>query len=195
MLQNTINVPDFILDVANGPSVTLSELWREHYLLLWLSRGLACPFCRRQIMQLTQIQDEIQNQNTQVILIAHTELEQARSMLQYYPVPWPYACDPGRRAATAYGFDAPQGPLAGMVSNLKEQSRAWRVLLQHPGEPHPEVLPAVKAAGHPAAANGGMVIIDRSGQVRFRLASGKLALLPANDIILGALRQVVGAGP
>jgi hypothetical protein len=40
MTLQAATAPDFSMDVANGPPVTLSQLWRDHHVLLWFSAGL-----------------------------------------------------------------------------------------------------------------------------------------------------------
>ena len=188
--QEPVYAPDFPLDVANGPALVLSELWREHHLLLWFSRGLACPFCRRQIVQFGEIQDDLKKSNVAVVQITSTELQTARAMLQFFPVPWPYACDPEGKIVAAYDLHTAKGLFAGLAGEFAEQLNTWRIMTQHPAEPHPEVLPAVAAAGPILTREGGMVLIDRSGQVRLTFPTGNLSPLPANDPILQAVRQV-----
>ena len=182
--------PDASIDVANGAATRLSDLWRERHLILWFSRGLACPFCRRQIVQFSQIQDALAERNTIPVQITATELNVAQTMLNFFPVSWIYACDPAGAIAAAYRLDQKQGLVAGLRSEMRQQSRSWGLLIKQPGEPHPEVLPAVQAAGDPPAIDGGMVIVDRQGTIRFKQPSGKLSLLPSNQQLLEVLARV-----
>jgi peroxiredoxin len=184
---------DAALRIANGPALTLSELWRDRHLILWFSRGLACPFCRRQMVQFAQIQAALAERQTLAVQITGSDLETAGRMLEFFPVSWPYACDPEGLVAKKYGLEPPEGAVARMVGEVKQQTRALGLLLKHPGEPHPEALPAVTAAPAPAAVDGGMVIVARGGRVGYRQPSGKLSLLPSNDQLLQRLSEVIRA--
>jgi peroxiredoxin (alkyl hydroperoxide reductase subunit C) len=44
--------PNFRLTSAQGPEVTLTNYSGQCNLILWFSKGLFCPFCRRQMAQL-----------------------------------------------------------------------------------------------------------------------------------------------
>lgn len=183
--------PSFVLDLANGKPVALEDLWRRDHLLLWFSRGLACPFCRRQMVQLAQIYDKLRDFGTQIVQITPTIPEVARRMMRFFPVRWPYACDPGGEIAEAYEMQPVAGTIGKIGLDLKEQAKAWAVLIRSPAEPHPEVLPDVDKAGGLPSRDGGIVIVDRAGRVRFKQPTGKLSLLPSNAQILAAVGRVV----
>lgn len=190
-MQTPVSAPDFSLDIANGPPLILSELWREHHLLLWFSRGLACPFCRRQIIQFAETQAELEKSNVLTLQITSTELPAAKTMLEFFPVPWPYACDPAGAIVAAYDLQTAKGPFVELVGEITEQANSMRVMLQQPAEPYPEVIPAVLAAGPILTREGGMIFVEQGGLIRFKNPSGKLSLLPSNAHILQAVRQVL----
>jgi peroxiredoxin len=178
------------LTLANGPATTLAALWQDHRLLLWFSRGLACPFCRRQVVQLRPAHDELQRRQVTMVQITTAPLDISRRMLQSFPVPWLYASDPNGALARAFEL-APEGVLARARTSAVQQDRALTALLTHPTEPHPEVLEAVKEAGHLAAQEGGMVILDRGGNVRHRMSFGKLGLLPTAPALVATIDEVL----
>lgn len=191
MGAETSIAPSFMLQLANGDPVTLKDLWLEHHLVLWFSRGLVCPVCRRQMVQLAQIYDELKGAGTQVVQITPTDLEVSRRMMKFFPVAWPYACDPRGEVATAYEMEPTVGAIGRVGLGLKEQTKAWRVLIRTPTEPHPEVLSEVKEAGPLPSRDGGIVVVDRQGRIRFKQPTGKLSLLPSNTQILSIMREIV----
>lgn len=191
MPEGYLEAPDFKLQLANGGDLVLSETWREHSVLLWFSRGLVCPFCRRQMVQLARVYDDLLSQDVVVVQITATTLETARKMLEYFEVRWPYACDPEGSVAAAYDM-APGGIVGRIGAGVLEQARAWSIIARSPGEPHPEVLGVVKESEPPPARDGGMVLVDRGGRVRFKQPSGKLSLLPSTGNLLRIVRETLG---
>lgn len=189
MMDPLADAPDFTVEVAGGPPVVLSDLWRDQHVLLWFSRGLACPFCRRQMAQFAQMGQDLEAAATVAVQITPSKLEAAQRLLKLVPVPWAYGCDPSGQIVAAYGLEADRGPLRATADNLLQQSRALGLFLQHPGEPHPELLAHLKELGAPPPIEGGMVIVGKGGKVRFKQPTGKLALLPSKDQILAAVRD------
>lgn len=171
--------------------MVLSDLWQDRTLLVWFSRGLVCPFCRRQMVQLAQIYDELKALDTEVVQITPTDLEIARRMMKFFAVGWPYACDPSGEVANAFEMQPTLGAIGRLATEMKSQTKAWGVLIRSPGEPYPDVLEEVKEAGPLSSRDGGIVIVDRGGQIRFKQPTGKLSLLPSNAKILGIVQEVV----
>lgn len=190
MSDENEKAPDFTLEVANGDQLVLSDIWKDSHLLLWFSRGLACPFCRRQIIQMTKIHPQLLDAGVVTVQVTPTAMDVAKSMLEFYSVPWPYACDPGGHVSKAYEM-GPRGPLQKLTTTLNEQRWAWGAIVKHPTEPHPEILPLVKEHPPESDIDGGVVIIAPGGFIRFRLPTGKLSLLPSNDSLLKAVRKLV----
>ena len=61
--------PNFRLASAQGQDVTLEDYRGQKNVLLWFSRGLACPFCRRYMAQLRLGYQELQTRNTEILQI------------------------------------------------------------------------------------------------------------------------------
>ncbi len=184
--------PDYTLTVANGPDVTLSERWAERWLLLWFSRGLACPFCRRQIVQVSRAYGDLLARGVDVVQVTPQSVEVARRLLAFFDVPWPYACDPEGEVAAAYDM-SPEGALGRAGTSLSEQTRAWGLLLRSPGEPNPDVVPVAKEAQPIPTRDGGMVLVDRQGRVRFKQSTGRLSLLPSTGNMFRIVDELVAA--
>ena len=65
---------------------------------MWFSKGLFCPFCRRNMAQLGLRYPEIQALDTEVLQVTHNTLDEARGYLKHYPIRFPYLCDAERAA-------------------------------------------------------------------------------------------------
>lgn len=143
------------------------------------------------MVQLARVYDDLLSQDVVVVQITATTLETARKMLEYFEVRWPYACDPEGSVAAAYDM-APGGIVGRIGAGVLEQARAWSIIARSPGEPHPEVLGVVKESEPPPARDGGMVLVDRGGRVRFKQPSGKLSLLPSTGNLLRIVRETLG---
>lgn len=192
MVDAQTPAPDFTLEVANGPAVTLSERWRDGFLLLWFSRGLACPFCRRQIVQLSRAHGELRERGVDIVQVTPQSMEVAQRLLEYFDVPWPYACDPDGEVAAAYDM-APQGALARAGTSVSVQTRALGLLLRNPAEPNPEIMETAKEAHPIPTRDGGMVLVDPEGRIRFKQPTGRLSLLPSTDDLFRIVDEVVAA--
>lgn len=54
-----------------------------------------------------------------------------------------------------------------------------------------KVMGEVKEAGPLPSRDGGIVVVDRQGRIRFKQPTGKLSLLPSNTQILSIMREIV----
>ena len=81
------SAPAFTLPAANREgSVSLADL-RGSPFLIGLFRGLHCPFCRRQVTQLAEIQPALRGAGIQTVAVINTPVERARLYFRYRPVP------------------------------------------------------------------------------------------------------------
>lgn len=192
MDDTTQAAPDFTLEVANGPAVTLSEQWQRRLLLLWFSRGLACPFCRRQIVQISRVYDDLRARDADVVQVTPQSVEVAQRLLEFFEVPWPYACDPEGVVAAAYDM-APGGALQRSTTSIKGQTRALGLLVTNPAEPNADIVGPAKEAHPIPTRDGGMVVVDRGGRIRFKQRTGNLSLLPSPSNLLRILDGAVAA--
>ena len=79
-----------------APSITLPAVNREGQVslddyrgrspvLIALFRGLHCPFCRRQLVQLGTTQDKLKELGVETMAVVNTPLERARLYFKYRP--------------------------------------------------------------------------------------------------------------
>src|SRR5258707_6158474 len=104
----------------SAPSVTLPAVNREGQVslddyrgrspvLIALFRGLHCPFCRRQLVQLGTTQDTLKAFGVETMAVVNTPLTRARLYFNYRPARVLLAADP--EAATHRALGGPAGVL------------------------------------------------------------------------------------
>lgn len=179
--------PPLRLPSAQGPDIGLADYAGRRHVIVWFTKGLACPFCRRQTSQLARARAQIQGLDAEVLQVTPTRPERARLFARRFVLPFPYLCDPTRSVAPAWGLawrphsparflrriDLPRGPGAfgrdafGPVAALPGE---WDELL--------------------VDDDTGFFIVDRTGIVRFRHAGpySRAWSIPTNEAILAELR-------
>jgi peroxiredoxin len=102
-LQPGEAAPEFALPAVNlEGAVSLSDL-RGRPFLIGFFRGLHCPFCRRQVMQLGHVQPALQSAGVKTLAVINTPLERARLYFRYHPTPIVLLSDPDCRSHQAFG--------------------------------------------------------------------------------------------
>jgi peroxiredoxin len=208
--------PDFALPAVNREGqVSLDDYRGRSPVLIGLFRGLHCPFCRRQLVQLGSTQDKLKAMGVETMAVVNTPLERARLYFKYRPARVLLAADP--EAATHRAFRVPAGVI---VENESEASWAKGTLtigqLQatriNPTGELPEPLNVFEAGeilnkrdgfemteidGQMAAAHGtqmtGHFLLDRDGIVRWRYIEALegiegLSKFPSDEEIVAAAR-------
>jgi peroxiredoxin len=105
-LQPGDPAPAFTLPAANREgSVSLADL-RGRPFLIGLFRGLHCPFCRRQVTQLAEIQPALRAEGIETVAVINTPVERARMYFRYRPVPLLLLADPACGTHRAFGVPA-----------------------------------------------------------------------------------------
>src|SRR5262245_21855323 len=95
--------PDFRLAAAGGGEVALSDYLGLKNLLLWFSKGLFCPFCRRNMARLSQVYADFVALDAEVLQITHNTQKEADAYFRNYHLATPYLCDADRCVHLAYG--------------------------------------------------------------------------------------------
>jgi peroxiredoxin len=105
------SAPDFALPAVHREGlVSLSDYRGRKPVLLGLFRGLWCPFCRRQIVQLGVIGERLLVFGIEPVAIVATSVERARLYFQYRRVPIPLAADEDLTTHRAYGLRVSNTP-------------------------------------------------------------------------------------
>jgi peroxiredoxin len=100
--------PDFALPAVNREGqVSLDDYRGRSPVLVGLFRGLHCPFCRRQLVQLGTTQEKLKAMGVETMAVVNTPLERARLYFKYRPARVLLTADP--EAATHRLFGLPEG--------------------------------------------------------------------------------------
>jgi peroxiredoxin len=95
--------PAFTLPAANRDgSVSLADL-RGSAVLIGFYRGLHCPFCRRQVVQLGSLQPTLREAGVELLAVINTPLERARLYFRHRPTPILLLSDPDCLTHQAFG--------------------------------------------------------------------------------------------
>jgi peroxiredoxin len=190
LLQPGDPAPAFVLPSVNGGGTVSAADLRGRPYLIGLYRGLHCPFCRRQVVQLAGMQPTLHAAGVETLAVINTPLERARVYFRYRPSPVTLLSDPDCRTHRAFGVprielipegssERPQWPHRASM----EQFQAARInpngLLPQPTQPMEanavlnakdgfELDEADKAilANHPTQGVGHF-LVDAAGIVRW----------------------------
>ena len=195
--------PEFTLPAVTGDgNVSLAQYRGKSAVLLGLFRGLHCPFCRRQIFQLSGMHDTLAGMDVTAVAVVNTPRQRAELYFRYHPVRLVLLADPDARTHQAFGVPSvvpdesfaavrinPTGELPGpmhpMEANSALNARDGFVLTQVDEE-------VFNAHG---TQLGGHFLIDRDGIVRWAAIEAQhgiadLARFPTPGEILTAARSL-----
>ena len=88
-------------------TVSLSDYLGKAHLFLAIFVGLYCPFCRRNIVQLSTTKEKLRAEGVETLGIVATELDNARLYFRYRPARVPLAADPGLETHRSFGLPRP----------------------------------------------------------------------------------------
>lgn len=102
------SAPAFALPAVDGEArVSLEDYRGRTPLFLALLLGLWCPFCRRQIVQLGQLDGKLKPLGVESLVVVATPPENARLYFRYRPAAVRLASDPELTTHRAYGLPKP----------------------------------------------------------------------------------------
>ncbi len=182
--------PNFRLASAQGQDLTLAEYRGRKNVLVWFSKGLFCPFCRRYMAQLRLGYPELQTRDTEILQITWSTPEEAQLYFRQYQLSFPYLCDPERAVFPQYGICLSRAPIGKFVAGMGTSMVAMvsdRVL--H-GEKSPSPLPHLKRYGTVDMEQQAVFLIDKAGVIRYVHATGPLGGLPPSAEYVRQLDQL-----
>ena len=100
--------PDFNLAAVDQDGELGLADYRGRPLFLAIFLGLWCPFCRRNIANLSMTRDELLACGVETLAVVATDLNNARLYFKYRPARVPIAADPALMTHRAYGLPQPQ---------------------------------------------------------------------------------------
>jgi peroxiredoxin len=102
-LQPGEAAPAFSLPAANHEGrVSLADL-RGRPFLIGFFRGLHCPFCRRQVLRLGEVQPALHAAGIDTVAVINTPVERASLYFRYRPTPVMLLSDPDCLTHQAFG--------------------------------------------------------------------------------------------
>jgi len=102
-LQPGDRAPAFALPAANLEGMVSLANLRGRPFLIGFFRGLHCPFCRRQVVQLGDVQPALRAAGVETLAVINTPVERARMYFRHRPTPVTLLCDPDCRTHQAFG--------------------------------------------------------------------------------------------
>jgi peroxiredoxin len=105
-LQPGDRVPNIMLDaISREGKITLDDFRGRSPLLIGLFRGLHCPFCRRFVAAMAQLNPALREKGIESLAVVNTPVERARLYFRYHPIPDLLAAsDPARASHRAFGL-------------------------------------------------------------------------------------------
>ena len=115
--------PDVTLPAADREGVvSLIDYREKRSVLLAFFRGLYCPFCRRQMSQLAQSAERLEQVGIATLAVVATTPERTRLYYRFHPPRFRVGADPDLRTHRAYGL--PHLPKTPSVMQLVEAAAA-----------------------------------------------------------------------
>ena len=98
--------PNVVLDaITRQGKVAVDDYRGRTPVLIGIFRGLHCPYCRRHIAALTQLEPALREKGIDMLTVVNTPIERARLYFRYRPVPnLLAAADPERASHRAFGL-------------------------------------------------------------------------------------------
>ena len=180
--------PGFRLAAAGGGEVALSDYLDAKSLLLWFSKGLFCPFCRRNMARLSQVYTEFVAVDAEILQITHNTQKEADTYFRNYHLATPYLCDADRRVHVAYGVALERQSLGAMAENWVTSSAMVAHDLVLHGEKSPAPTPALRMGSFQSTQL--VVAVDRGGVVRYVWSGGPFDTLPTIPELLSLLQSM-----
>ena len=204
-LRPGARAPDFTLPAVNAAGqVSLADFRHKSAVLLGLFRGLHCPFCRRQIVQLSGIQDALAGLGVATVAVVNTQRERAELYFRYHPTRVVLLADPEARVHRAFGvpsvvldetFEAARVNPTGELPRPMHPMEANVTLNAADGFALTKVDEEIFAAH--GTQLGGHFLIDANGAVRWAHIEAEhgyndIARFPSPAEILTAARTALG---
>ena len=102
-LQPGEPAPAFALPAANLEAKVSLDSLRGRPFLIGFYRGLHCPFCRRQVLQLAGVQADLHALGVETLAVINTPVERASLYFRHRPTPVTLLCDPECATHRAFG--------------------------------------------------------------------------------------------
>lgn len=196
-LQPGDRPPNIVLDaVSRDGTIALEEFRGRSPLLIGLFRGLMCPFCRRHVAAMAQLNPALREKGIDSLAVVNTPVERARLYFRYHPISGLLAAsDPGRVSHRAFGL-----PLLELTENETDWPNkvgmdvVKTMKVDRPGELPGPMNPA--AAGDLLNEMDGYEMMEADQQVRIpgHLQLVGQFLLDRDGVVRWSFTEVEGQG-
>ncbi len=157
--------PSLRLPSAQGGEVSLDDYVGRQSVVLWFTKGMACPFCRQQMSQLARAYARIRERGGEVLEVTNNTPSRAHLYARQFTLPFPYLCDPAYQAHGAWGLEKrAHGP--GYYAKMLVAGVKAVVPPNDYGDFKP---PLREFPGLLVDEDMGVFIVDRGGVVRYAL--------------------------
>ena len=180
----------FRLPSAQGGEVALEDFKGRQAVVLWFTKGMACPFCRQQMSQLKRAYSRVKEAGGEILQVTASTPARAQFYARQFALPFPYLCDPDRRAHAAWGLAKRAHGPAYYAKTFVQAMRTGPVANDFGDlKPLMSEVPSLLADD-----DMGLFIIDRGGAVRYALAGAYFTAggphgLPGPDEIVRELER------
>ena len=179
--------PDFRLRAAGDGEIALSDYRGRANVVLWFSKGLFCPYCRRNMARLSQGYAAIRARDAEVLQVTHNTIEEADLYFRSYRLAMPYLCDADRAVHLRYGVAFETQSVAAVVDNtVRSCAMVAKDFVLH-GEKSPSPIAPIMRMGPRNQPPQLVVVVDRAGVVRNVHSIGPFDALPSVEELLGML--------
>jgi peroxiredoxin len=159
--------PDFRLPSGHGGDVGPADYRGRSSLIVWFTKGMACPFCRTQMSQLARGYPQIKALGAEILQVTATTPERARFFVKNFTIPFQYLCDPDYRVHRQWGV------------GVRSHSLGWYAKKYF--DARKMTMPPPSDIGNPKGTLGelprmledidmGFFVLDRDGIVRYKLS-------------------------
>lgn len=190
--------PEFELPAADRNGVvSLAQYRGKSPVLLALFRGLYCPFCRRQMAQLSPAADRLRAVGVETLGVVATAPERARLYFQLKPSRFPLGADPDLLTHRAYGLPViERNDEAGEMVERAAQRLAAELHIEAPPGQGRTIVDAADGFERLASDAAdrlrhqiqliGQFLIDRDGVIRWCRTEDRAsyALFPSTEELL-----------
>jgi len=186
--------PTFRLPAGDGGQVGLDDYRGRSNVIVWFTKGMACPFCRTQMSQLARSYPRLKAAGAEVLQVTPTKPARAQFYARNFPIPFRYLCDPDYEVHRAWGLGVRSHSLGWYAKTLMAVSRMPMPPPAEIGDPRPTL------GERPTLLHDtdmGFFVLDRDGIVRYKACGGYagpegVREIPSADEILRALERCGG---
>ena len=178
--------PAFRLPSAQGSELSLEDYRAKQNVIVWFTKGMACPFCRQHMSQLARGYPRFRELGAEILEVSVSPPSRARLYAKKFPLPFPYLCDPDYRVRRQWGLDRRSHSPMYYVRAFLSGARAPHVTSEF-GSSAPDFLQLHRLL---VDDDFGFFIVDRDGVVRYALAdtyadetTGSGRAIPSNEEI------------